>query len=437
MSATFALPILDAAPVRPDYARGPRSLDAVKLLRLSITDRCNLRCVYCMPEDGVDFRKQSDLLSADEIIAVARAAASVGVTHFKITGGEPTVRSDLLDIVRGLAALKPVDLSLTTNGMMLDRLAKPLRDAGLHRITVSWDSMRADRFDRIARGGSQGMGGLERLLAGLGAAVSAGFDRLKINTVVIGGVNDDEVVDFARLTLDRPWTVRFIEYMPLGDSTLTSDALGPDHFTVDNEIVKARIAAALGELVPVPRENEAGVGPANVFYIAPALAGGGAQARLTGGQEAGCHGLQAVPSDADRHGLKTVAPDVSAPTHIAPGLPGVDNATSGDKRLPVGGRLPALTPAKAGAMCAPHTRGRVGFISAMSKPFCETCNRLRLTASGELRSCLFDGGEVNALPALRPAPDSAAIVELMRRCVALKPETHSHRGNRAMSQMGG
>lgn len=409
MSVTLALPILDAVPVRPDYARGPRSLAAVKLLRLSITDRCNLRCVYCMPEDGVDFRKQSDLLSADEIIAVARAAASVGVTHFKITGGEPTVRSDLLDIVRGLAALKPIDLSLTTNGMMLDRLAKPLRDAGLHRITVSWDSMRADRFDRIARGGSQGMGGLARLRAGIDAATSAGFERLKINTVVIGGVNDDEVVDFARLTLDRPWTVRFIEYMPLGDSTLTDDALGADHFTVDNEVIKQRIAAALGELVPVPRENEAGVGPANVFYIAPASAG-------------------VIAMEPDDAGVATHA-------HIAPGLPGVSAATTSDTQV----RSP--TPAKAGAMYASRASslpgGRVGFISAMSKPFCETCNRLRLTASGELRSCLFDGGEVNVLPALRPAPDSTAIVDLMRRCVALKPETHSHRGNRAMSQMGG
>lgn len=390
MSATLALPILDAAPVRPDYAMGPRSLAAVKLLRLSITDRCNLRCVYCMPEDGVDFHKQSDLLSADEIIAVARAAASVGVTHFKITGGEPTVRADLLDIVRGLAALKPVDLSLTTNGMMLDRLARPLRDAGLHRITVSWDSMRADRFDRIARGGSHGMGGLERLRAGIDAATSAGFERLKINTVVIGGVNDDEAVDFARLTLDRPWTVRFIEYMPLGDSTLTDDALGADHFTVDNEVIKARIAAALGELVPVPRENEAGVGPANVFHIVPASTSTTAQARLTGGQEVGC-------CDNGGHGLSS----------------------------------------RSERACPRISQGRVGFISAMSKPFCETCNRLRLTASGELRSCLFDGGEVNVLPSLRPAPDSTAIIDLMRSCVALKPETHGARGNRAMSQMGG
>lgn len=350
---SIALPLLEPGPVRPEFARGPRSLDAVKLLRLSVTDRCNLRCVYCMPEDGVDFRKQTDLLTAEEIVAVAAAAKGAGVTHFKVTGGEPTVRADLVEIVAGLAALRPVDLSLTTNGMMLDKLAAPLRRAGLHRVTVSWDTMRADRFARIARGGAAGMGGLERLRAGVDALLDAGFEErsIKLNVVVIGGVNDDEAAAFAATTLTRAWTVRFIEFMPLGESTLI-DTGGIGGFTVDNETIRAGVEAAHGALEPVARESETGVGPAQVF-------------RLPGG------------------------------------------------------------------------KGRVGFISAMSRPFCETCNRLRLTAMGELRSCLFDGGEVSVLPALRPAARPDAIVELMRRCVALKPETHSDRGNRAMSQLGG
>lgn len=361
---SVALPILDEKPQRPVFATGPRDLAAVKLLRISVTDRCNLRCVYCMPAEGMKFEDQRDLLSADDFVAVAKAASSVGVEHFKVTGGEPTVRGDVVEIVAGLAALKPHDLSLTTNGLLLEKLARPLRDAGLNRLTLSWDSMKAERFERITRGdkadhdnirreaasGSQaGSGSYEKFQRGLEAAQRAGFERLKINVVVIGGINDDEVADFARLTLDHPWTIRFIEYMPLGESVLMEDAPG---YLVDNAIVKQRIEDELGPLLPIARENEAGVGPAKVFALAGA-------------------------------------------------------------------------------------KGRIGFISAMSKPFCETCNRLRLTATGELRSCLFDGGEVSVLPALRPAPDANRIIDMMRRCVAMKPEVHSQRGNRAMSQMGG
>ncbi len=360
---SLALPILDIAPQRPAFAQGPRSLAAVKLLRISVTDRCNLRCVYCMPADGVAFEDRDDLLEAADFIAVARAARSVGVDHFKVTGGEPTVRADVVGIVAGLAALKPRDLSLTTNGLLLERLAQPLRDAGLDRITLSWDSMIPARFEQITRGdkvrgaGSEAASGVgdgshgsyARFQRGLEAALSAGFDHLKINVVVMGGINDDEVAHFARLTLDHPWTIRFIEYMPLGDSVLTEEPAGHQ---VDNAIVRERIEDELGPLSAVERDSEAGVGPASVFTLARA-------------------------------------------------------------------------------------KGRIGFISAMSQPFCETCNRLRLTSTGELRSCLFDGGEVSVLPALRPRIDERRIIDMMRQCVAMKPNTHSERGNRAMSQMGG
>ncbi|MDP6154350.1 MAG: GTP 3',8-cyclase MoaA [Phycisphaeraceae bacterium] len=349
MTVTTALPILDVSPQRPVYAQGPRNLGAVQLLRISVTDRCNFRCVYCMPEDGVAYTHREDLLGVGDIVAVAQAARSAGVTHFKITGGEPTVRHDVVQICRAIAALEPDDLSLTTNGMLLDSLAAPLRDAGVDRLTVSWDTMQPLRFTQLARGGAKTMGGLDQLRRGLDAAAAAGFDRLKINTVVMGGLNDDEVVDFARLTLDKPWTVRFIEYMPLGDSSLGDDA---DAYIVDNERIAQTIEHAMGRLTPVSRETEPGVGPANVFYL-------------------------------------------------------------------------------------PDAAGRVGFISAMSRPFCETCNRLRLTAMGQLRACLFDGGEVDIMPALRPCPNVPRLVELMRECVAQKPEVHSDHGNRAMSQIGG
>lgn len=346
-----ALPILDTGPQRPAYAQGPRSLASVKLLRLSVTDRCNLRCVYCMPEDGVTFYDRKDLMTAEQIITVAAAARSIGVTHFKLTGGEPTVRKDLVKIVEGIKALDPDDLSMTTNGVLLPKLARPLRDAGLDRLTLSWDSMRVDMFDQIT--GGRGYG-LDSVYDGITAAQDAGFERLKFNVVVIGGMNDQEVADFARLTLDNPWTVRFIEYMPLGESKLLVDGLDTANlYTVDNAEVIGRIESRVGALTPVDRSSEAGVGPANVYTL-------------------------------------------------------------------------------------PGAKGRVGFISAMSRPFCETCNRLRLTADGQLRACLFDGGEVNTMPALTsPTTETSQIIELMARCVSEKPETHSGRGNRAMSQLGG
>ncbi|GAB4196534.1 MAG: GTP 3',8-cyclase MoaA [Phycisphaeraceae bacterium] len=348
---SLALPILDPGPQRPDFALGPRSLEAIRLLRLSVTDRCNLRCVYCMPEDGISFYDRKDLLSAEQILAVADAARSIGIDHFKLTGGEPTVRSDLIDIVEGLKALDPADLSMTTNGVLLPKLAKGLKSAGLDRLTISWDSMRNDVFQQIAgRRGYQ----LDDLRRGIDAAMEAGFTRLKFNVVVIGGMNDREIIDFARLTLDHPWTIRFIEYMPLGDSKLLADGLDTAKlYTVDNERVMREIKEALGPLNPVPRGDEPGVGPANVYQL-------------------------------------------------------------------------------------PDAKGRIGFISAMSRPFCETCNRLRLTANGVLRACLFDGGEADAMPVLsQPTPDREQLIRLMASCVALKPDIHAPVGNRAMSQLGG
>jgi len=353
-----ALPILvdRHGPVwRPGFARGPRSLEAVKLLRISLTDQCNLRCLYCMPDEGVAFAPAADVLSADHVVAVAAAARSAGVTHFKLTGGEPTLRPDLEAIVRRLAALNPVELSMTTNGLKLGRagLAQRLADAGLDRVTVSLDALDEPTFARVT--GARGFK-LADVWRGLDAAEAAGLGRVKLNVVVIGGVNDDQVARFAALTRERDWTVRFIEYMPLGDSHLTGR--GADAFTVDNADIRGAIAAEHGPLEPLTRDGEPGVGPAELYRL---------------------------------------------------GGPG-------------------------GAAA-----GRLGFISAMSQPFCETCNRLRLTATGELRACLFDGGEVDLMPTLsrRGGPDAARLRALMAQCVSQKPEVHSGRGNRAMSQLGG
>ena len=374
------LPVLDLPrPPSPAFDTGPRSIHAVRVLRVSLTDRCNFRCVYCMPADGVEWLPKSHLLSFEEIVEIARAAAAVhGIRRFKLTGGEPTVRRDLVDLVRMLRRAVPdiEDLSMTTNGALLQELARPLRDAGLDRVTVSVDSLEPEKFRRITRTGD-----LAAVLRGLDEAEAVGFTQgLKVNCVTMRGVNDDEAADFARLTLSRKLTVRFIEYMPLGDAALMTTSatsanvdaseLGPaggcgaqdrgaDAFIAEGE-VRQRIEAELGPLEPVDRETEPGVGPANVY-------------RLSRGNPA----------------------------------------------------------------------GRIGFISAMSAPFCATCNRLRLTATGVLRSCLFEGGEVDLKPILRseastqPRRRELLIADAMTECVRLKPDVHSAHGNEQMSRIGG
>ena len=372
------LPVLDIASApRAPFDTGPRSIASVRVLRISLTDRCNFRCVYCMPEEGVRWLPKDDLLTFEEIADVVRAAIDVhGIRRFKLTGGEPTVRHGLTDLVRMLRRIDGIeDLSLTTNGMLLEDLAIPLRESGLDRVTVSIDSLEADRFRRITRTGD-----LTTVMRGLDRCEDAGFAGTKINCVAMRGTNDDEVASFARLTLTRALTVRFIEYMPLGDaavmhpsaisnfkSQIAESELGPaggcgaqdrgDVFISETEI-RERIERELGPLEAVDRASEPGVGPANVYRLA--------------------------------HG---------------------------------------------------NPLGRIGFISAMSAPFCATCNRLRLTAEGVLRSCLFEGGEVAIRSIIRSTPDASerrqAVAHAMAECVRLKPDVHSYHGNRQMSQIGG
>ncbi len=372
----------------PQFDTGPKSISAVRVLRISVTDRCNFRCVYCMPEEGVRWLPKENLLTFEEIADVVRAAIEThGIRRFKITGGEPTVRHGIVELVRILRSINGVeDLSLTTNGMLLPDLAHPLRQAGLDRVTVSMDSLRPERFRQITRTGD-----FATVMHGIEACEDEGLGSLKINCVTMRGRNDDELVDFAQMTIDRALTVRFIEYMPLGDAALmhpdrgtgvspvqsvdhgrdaraTIDAseLGPaggcgaqdrgaDSLIPEAE-VRERIESALGPLEPVDRASEAGVGPAQVY-------------RLRG------------------------------------------------------------------------AKGRIGFISAMSAPFCSTCNRLRLTAEGVLRSCLFEGGEVDVRQVLRSIDDPRTrrieVARAMAECVRLKPDVHSHHGNQQMSRIGG
>jgi cyclic pyranopterin phosphate synthase len=370
------LPVVQTIPTSlPAYDTGPRSIGAVRVLRISVTDRCNFRCVYCMPEEGVRWLPREQILSFEEIRDIVRAAVEIhGIRRFKLTGGEPTVRHNLPELVAMLRRVNGVeDLSLTTNGMRLVDLAGPLREAGLDRVTISIDSLRPDRFKRITRTGD-----LEAVLRGLDRCEAVGFDSLKINCVTMRGTNDDEIADFARLSLDRRMTIRFIEYMPLGDAALLRG--GAESRAVD----------------------ESELGPAG---------GCGAQDR----------GADSLVSEAEARG--------HIETELGP-LLAVERTLE-----------PGVGPANVYRLARGNPLGRIGFISAMSAPFCATCNRLRLTADGVLRSCLFEGGEVEVRSILRagdaPQERLAKLAQAMTDCVRLKPDVHTRHGNQQMSRIGG
>lgn len=186
----------------------------IHYLRISLTDHCNLRCVYCMPED-MTFRPNADLMQDDEILTFARLFASLGFDKIRLTGGEPTVRANIVDIVRGIASTEGIrSVSMTTNGLLLKKLAQPLADAGLQRVNVSIDTLNPDKFKRLTRWGK-----VEEVWEGILAAERAGLTPVKLNAVVVKGYNEEDVVDLAALTIDHPWQMRFIEMMPFGGAT--------------------------------------------------------------------------------------------------------------------------------------------------------------------------------------------------------------------------
>ena len=182
----------------------------IDYLRISVTDRCNLRCLYCMPPQGITLMPRSDILRYEEIGAIAQAAAELGISKVRLTGGEPLVRAELLRLVRLLSRIEGIDdLSLTSNGVLLKRYAAPLKEAGLRRVNVSLDTLKRERYLELTRRDRLG-----DVLDGIEAARKAGLDPVKINMVVMRGINDDEVLDFARLSLEEGWHVRFVELMP-------------------------------------------------------------------------------------------------------------------------------------------------------------------------------------------------------------------------------
>ncbi|MBW3570847.1 MAG: GTP 3',8-cyclase MoaA [Gemmatimonadetes bacterium] len=318
----------------------------VEYLRISVTDKCNLRCVYCMPEEGLPWLRRDQILRYEEIAQVVRVMAGVGLRKVRITGGEPLVRRDLPALVRMIRAVPQIqDVSLSTNAVLLEEHADALRDAGVDRVNVSLDSLRPERIDAISRR----PGSADAIFRGLAAAERAGFAPIKVNCVVMRGRNDDEVADFAAITRERPWHVRFIEVMPTGDNL----GVSADEFVSADEMLQN--VRTVGALEPVG--GPAGNGPARYFAF-------------------------------------------------------------------------------------PGAAGTVGVITPMSHNYCERCNRMRLTADGQLRPCLFGGLQTNLRDPLRRGEP---LEPLIRHTLAIKPERHwlvqgsdtGSGGLRALSQVGG
>jgi len=315
----------------------------IEYLRISVTDRCNFRCLYCMPEEGLPWLPKQEILSYEEIAEVVRQLAPMGLRRIRITGGEPTIRPNLDELIRMLRAVPEVeDIALSTNGARLPRIAQLYRAAGLDRVNISADSLRPDRIKAIARR-DLGFDPVEAAQA----ATDAGLTPVKINVVVMRGINDDEVEDFARLTIANEWHVRFIELMPVGELR----ELTFDHVVPSTEVLER--VARLGALAP-------SAGPAR-------------------------------------------------------------------------GNGPAAYHQLAGA------RGTIGVITPMTHTYCETCNRVRLTANGRLRTCLFGDHEVDLRTPLRAGQPLAAHFE---RALAEKPREHALLqlkvgGLRALSEVGG
>jgi cyclic pyranopterin phosphate synthase len=310
----------------------------ITYLRISVTDKCNLRCVYCMPESGLPWLRRDEILSYEEIGEIVRAAATVGVRSIRLTGGEPLVRRDLNRLVAAIADIPGVDdIALSTNGLLLEEQVAGLAAAGLRRVNLSLDTLRADRFEAIAR-----RPGLKSVLAGLDATIAAGLTPVKVNCVIMRGQNDDELVELAALTKDRPIFVRFIEVMPVHENL----GLQRDAYVSSDEILE-RISAD-GDLRPVPGPR--GNGPARYFAF-------------------------------------------------------------------------------------PGAAGAVGVISPLSHDYCDRCNRVRLTADGHLRLCLFGDHALDLRTPLRAGASTPELADLLRSAMLIKPARHHLRLGQTASRM--
>lgn len=326
---------------------------AIDYLRISLTDKCNFRCVYCMPEDGVTSLCHEDLLRIEEVTDLVKAAAPLGIRSVRLTGGEPLVRRGVVDLVKQLNEIEGIEnISMTTNGVLLPKMIDDLKAAGLSRVNISLDTLDPEQFKRITRTGK-----LEDTLAGIEAALEAELNPVKINVVAVKSLNQD-FLEFARMSIDRPLHIRFIEYMPVGsDITIDGHQWGEDDV--------------------IPSEE--------LFAI--------------------------INRQAEEQGLEPL------------------QDASGTKPLGWG-------PAR--YFSFPGALGTVGFISPISRHFCNECNRLRLTADGKIRPCLFSDEEIDVRSALR-SEDPSEVEDALRQALRLKPDEHHHRvgTDRNMNQIGG
>ncbi len=317
----------------------------IDYLRISVTDRCNLRCIYCMPEDGIKLYPHNEILCYEEIITLVKVFTKIGVNKIRITGGEPLVRRNLPYLISKINEFEEIkDIALTTNGILLKQFIVDLVKAGLKRVNVSLDTLKANKFEKITK-----MDGLVKVIAGIEKSLELGVNPVKINTVLMKGINDDEIVDFVMLTEKNPFHIRFIEYMPWGRLEAWDVSK-----VISTKDVKEKIEREFGKLQPV--ENKSG-GPAVNYRI--------------------------------------------------DGFAGI-----------------------------------VGFINPVSSHFCNLCNRIRLTADGKLRLCLFSEKEIDIKTALRSVKDEDVLLSIIEDAILNKPKNHNlteHIKNhqREMHQIGG
>ena len=321
----------------------------IDYMRISITDRCNLRCRYCMPEQGVQHLPHQEILSYEEILRLTRIAIGCGVKKIRVTGGEPLTRKGVIFFIGELSRLPGLeDVTLTTNGVLLGTLAADLKGAGLKRVNISTDTLKREKYHYITRRGL-----LPQVIKGIRVAEKVGLSPVKINCVAIRGFNDEEILDFAQLTLKNPYHVRFIEFMPLGEN---------DYWNPDKALQTPEIKEIISRI----------------------------------------HDLDPIHSKADQNGPA--------------------------RRFRIRGGV-----------------GEIGFISALSHHFCDTCNRIRLTPEGRLRNCLFSDQEVNIKRSLRSGATDKELEEMIRESIRQKPSGHnlhlkedvSHKCKRSMWVIGG
>ncbi|MGI5912575.1 MAG: GTP 3',8-cyclase MoaA [Syntrophomonadaceae bacterium] len=318
----------------------------INYLRISVTDRCNLRCRYCMPEEGVEDLGHYTILSLEDLARLIRVATTIGIRKVRLTGGEPLIRKNIGQLIHYIAQIREIDdIALTTNGILYNPMAKQLKDAGLNRINISLDTLSAVKYRYITRWGE-----LEDVRQAINKALELNMHPVKINTVIIRGFNDDEIIDFTRLAYDYPLHLRFIEFMPIGDLHYWK----PERVINVNE-VKNRIEEEYELKVD---KTIKGNGPAKTY-------------QLVGGQ------------------------------------------------------------------------GSIGFIAPMSNHFCGVCNRIRMTADGKLRGCLYDKREIDLKNALKSGASDEELALLFKTAIIMKPERHhmnngwGNENQRKMFQIGG